>query len=357
MAKFLCIDTGAGTQDILFFDSEKSEYFKIVAPSPTRILADIISKTDGDLFVSGYEMGGGPVTMALKEKVKKRKIYITKKAAVTIHNDLEKVKKMGFNFIKQEEIPFRKDTFKIKLGDISWERIYNFIKSIDIQPPFDYLLIALQDHGKPNLEVSNKDFRHIIFKERLKERPFPEHFLFSKDEVPSYLTRMQAVLECVKSFPVDKVYIMDSGPAAILGASLDYRAKNFDIIITLDMATSHTLGALLVRNEICGFFEYHTKDITKAKLDELLFCLANGDISHKQILNDGGHGAYIKNAPGYSSIQAIIVTGPKRNILNNSKHKIQFGAPLGDNMMTGTCGLLEALNRKERLGLNLNDKM
>lgn len=357
MAKILCIDIGAGTQDILFFDSEKNEYFKIVAPSPTRIIGDIISKIDEDLFVWGEEMGGGPVSAVLKEKLKKRKVYITKKAAATINNDVEKVEKIGFKLIQEEEISVHKDRFNIKLGDISWERTRKFIEAMDIPPRFDYILIALQDHGRPYFEVSNKDFRHKIFKERLKEGPFAEHFLFSQDEVPSYLTRMQAALSCVKDFPVSKVYIMDSGPAAILGASLDRKAKGLDIIITLDMATSHTLGALLVGNEIRGFFEYHTRDITRTKLDELLFRLADGNISHKQILNEGGHGAYIENVPGYASVQAIIATGPKRSILSNSKHKIHFGAPLGDNMMTGTCGLLEALNRKEGLGLNLSDEI
>jgi len=34
-------------------------------------------------------------------------------------------------------------------------------------------------------------------------------------------------------------------------------------------------------------------------------------------------------------------------MLAGSSHPIQLGAPLGDNMMTGTVGLLEAIRRRE----------
>ena len=45
----------------------------------------------------------------------------------------------------------------------------------------------------------------------------------------------------------------------------------------------------------------------------------------------------------------IITTGPKRRLVEGSKLPIVFGAPLGDNMMTGTVGLLEAVRRRKEL--------
>jgi uncharacterized protein (DUF1786 family) len=101
--------------------------------------------------------------------------------------------------------------------------------------------------------------------------------------------------------------------------------------------------------EIAGFFEYHTQDITLEKLEDLLRDLADGKLSHQQILAEGGHGAFLRQAVGFSTIEAIVATGPKRKLLAPSKLSIEFGAPWGDNMMTGTVGLLEALRRRKGL--------
>ena len=45
----------------------------------------------------------------------------------------------------------------------------------------------------------------------------------------------------------------------------------------------------------------------------------------------------------------IITTGPKRRLVEGSRLPFVFGAPLGDNMMTGTVGLLEAVRRRKEL--------
>ena len=72
---------------------------------------------------------------------------------------------------------------------------------------------------------------------------------------------------------------------------------------------------------------------------------ADGNLSHKQILTEGGHGAYIRKAIGFSSVETILATGPKRQLLEDSTLPIVLGAPLGDNMMTGTLGLLSAIRK------------
>jgi uncharacterized protein (DUF1786 family) len=117
----------------------------------------------------------------------------------------------------------------------------------------------------------------------------------------------------------------------------------------LDIATSHTVGAALAGEEIAGFFEYHTQDITLEKLEDLLRNLADGKLSHQQILSEGGHGAFLRQAVSFSAIETIVATGPKRKLLAQSKLPVEFGAPWGDNMMTGTVGLLEALRRHKGL--------
>jgi hypothetical protein len=53
---------------------------------------------------------------------------------------------------------------------------------------------------------------------------------------------------------------------------------------------------------------------------------------------------------GFDKIQAIIATGPRRGIMAESRLPVLWGAPWGDNMMTGAVGLLEAVCRKKNLG-------
>jgi uncharacterized protein (DUF1786 family) len=143
---------------------------------------------------------------------------------------------------------------------------------------------------------------------------------------------------------------MDSGMAAILGGTLDPEARSKERIIVLDLATSHTLGAALEQGEIAGFFEYHTRDITPERLDSLVIELADGELVHQNILAQGGHGAYMRKAFGFDRSELIVVTGPKRQLIEKSRLPVRLGAPLGDHMMTGTAGLLEAIRRRKGLG-------
>jgi len=71
---------------------------------------------------------------------------------------------------------------------------------------------------------------------------------------------------------------MDSGMAAIQGASLDNLALGKKCVIVLDIATSHTVGAAFMHGEVAGLFEYHTSDITRDKIDRLI----DGIISPKR---------------------------------------------------------------------------
>jgi uncharacterized protein (DUF1786 family) len=149
--------------------------------------------------------------------------------------------------------------------------------------------------------------------------------------------------------PAAEIFVMDSGMAAILGASLDGRCRNKKRFLVLDIATSHTVGAAMAADELAGFFEYHTQDITLKRLENLLRDLADGKLSHEQILSEGGHGAFLRQAVGFSAVETIVATGPKRKMLADTQLPIKFGAPWGDNMMTGTVGLLEALRRRKGL--------
>jgi uncharacterized protein (DUF1786 family) len=142
---------------------------------------------------------------------------------------------------------------------------------------------------------------------------------------------------------------MDSGMAAMLGGSMDVLARHKQQVLILDVATSHTVGSALIGDEIAGFFEYHTSDISLSRLEQLILDLCEGQLDHGQVLAEGGHGAYLRKAVGFNTVDVIIATGPKRRLVEASKLPMEYGAPFGDNMMTGTVGLLEALRRRKGL--------
>jgi uncharacterized protein (DUF1786 family) len=214
---------------------------------------------------------------------------------------------------------------------------------------FDVVAICAQDHGVPPPGVSHLDFRHNMFQTRLSDKPSPHVLLYGSDEVPAEMNRLASIARTARSIPAEEIYLMDSGMAAILGGSMDVLAENKERVVILDIATSHTVGAAVLGDEIAGFFEYHTSDITLDRLENLLVELCNGNIAHDQILAEGGHGAYLRTAIGFEDVDVMISTGPKRRMVHPSKLPIVPGAPLGDNMMTGTVGLLEALRRRKGL--------
>jgi uncharacterized protein (DUF1786 family) len=273
-------------------------------------------------------------------------------SAASIHHNLEKVRSWGIKVVDDKEAEdLRKtgDYHPLTSGDLEVDRLKHIVGALGVPFAFEVLGLCAQDHGMPPEGVSHLDYRHEIFKSRLDKDPFPHALLYESGEVPATLSRLRSMAKSAQVLPADEIFLMDSGMAAILGASMDPRAREKERIMTLDVATSHTVGAALQGDELAGFFEYHTSDITLERLEVLLNELADGTLEHRQILEEGGHGAYMRKAFGFEAADLIIATGPKRKLMEKSQLPIQFGSPLGDNMMTGTVGVLESIRRRKGL--------
>ena len=348
MSKFLMLDIGAGTMDVLYYDEESGLHYKAVAKSPVLYLAEKAQCLQGDLLITGCEMGGGPISKVLKQRAKEAEVVMSISASATIHHNVEKVRSWGIRVVedkKADELCKAKEYNHLTVGDLEMERLKNIVMGFGVPFAFDVVGICAQDHGVAPADVSHLDYRHNTFKASLDEKPFPHALIYATDSVPITFNRLRSIAKNARVLPADEIYVMDSGMAAILGASLDVLARSKERVLVLDVATSHTLGAALEEDEICGFFEYHTHGITLERLETLLVDLANGQLEHKQILKEGGHGAYMRNAFGFQNVEVIVATGPKRSLVENSRLPIILGAPFGDNMMTGTVGLLEAIRR------------
>jgi uncharacterized protein (DUF1786 family) len=350
MSRILTIDVGAGTMDVLYFDTESELHYKAVVSSPVRTTAERILNARGKLLIVGGEMGGGAVSMALKQRATDDEVLISETAAMTLSHDLNKVRDMGLVVIPAEQarnLEADDNYTSIDLSDLELERIKSIVTGFGVAFDFDVVGICVQDHGVAPPNTSHLDYRHNHFRAILDAQPTPDALLYHADEVPEDMSRLRSVCNVAREFPSPSIYIMDSGMAAILGATLDPRVRNCTHSIVLDVATSHTVAASFIGDELCGFVEYHTKDIKLDRVDLLLQELANGELEHAQILAEGGHGAYTRRSPGFESVEIILATGPRRALIAGSSHDIVFGAPLGDNMMTGTLGLIEAISRRE----------
>ncbi len=351
--KLLLIDIGAGTMDILWYDLKENIHYKIVSPSPVLTISDKIKNSQKDLLITGVEMGGGAVTHALIEKVRQgREIIISKSASKTVHHDPDRVKGRGLIVIddsKAEDLIGSQRYQHIEFKDIDHEGIKALLRYMGIPLPPEIVGICAQDHGIPKDGMSHLEFRNHVFKRALSDSPYPHSLLYERSEIPPFLSRLKSISLCAEHFGAEEIYVMDSGMAAIMGACVDPEAYIKRRRLIMDVATSHTLCATLDGDELMGFFEYHTVDITTAKIETLVHRLLDGTLSHREVLSEGGHGAWVRKGIGIDNPEIMLLTGPKRQILKESSLSFKYGAPLGDNMMTGTVGLLESIRRKKGL--------
>ncbi len=350
MNRFLLIDIGAGTMDVLFYECNTGRHYKTVAKAPVVCLSEKIESIPGNLFLDGGEMGGGQISALLKKRAADAEVVMTRSAAATVHHDPAKVEAFGIRVVADDAADsfHHNERFQtVTLGDLDLVRLQQIVASWGIAFRFDILGICAQDHGIPPRGVSHLDYRHDIFTALLKKKPVPEALLSHTEDLPATFSRLQTIAHDARRLPVDEIYLMDSGMAAVLGASMDPRAAFCSRLFVIDVATSHTVGAALLDREIAGFFEYHTHDLTLARLEQLVAALADGRIDHRQIIREGGHGAYLRKAVGFDALEMIVSTGPKRKLLAETALPVYHGAPLGDHMMTGAVGLLEAIRRRK----------
>lgn len=338
--KILAVDIGVGTQDIMLYDSEDTieNSFKMVMPSPTRIIAEKIRKHHNDIFIKGSTMGGGPINKAIKNHLDRGyKVIMTESAAKTVRDDLDRVKEFGINIIPDSEK--HPELGSIELKDIDLDAIEEAFSKFDVEMDFDELGIAVQDHGYMS-GMGDRNFRFMKIKEKLNVPRRPEEFAYHGD-VPEYFSRMNAVLKSLKGY---KPTMMDSKFASVCGATCDDYVKDLESYIVMDIGNGHTLAAACEEGKIIGVFEHHTRALTPTKLKNLVLKLEKGTITHEEVHDDGGHGAWVTGP--MSKCECIVATGPLRELLKQTDLKVHNAAPAGDVMMTGPVGLIKSIIKK-----------
>jgi len=349
--RVIALDIGTGTQDVLVYDTSlvAENNVKMVMPSQTAIVAnriESVTEQGRSLFLCGETMGGGPSSAAVRAHLEGGySVFATPLAAKTLNDDLDKVRSWGVKITAARPIT---DCVRIEMNDVDVRALRSALQQFDVRLP-TRCAVACQDHGESS--GSNRIFRFLHFKHLIAAGRGLTSFCYVDGRIPKYLTRLKAVYRTLKQEGMQRILVMDTGPAAILGALCDdevaKHAREPHIIVNI--GNGHTLAAMLDQKKLIGMFEHHTSSISTEKLDYFLSLFMDGKLTNERVFQDGGHGCCISDA-GYQEIDRafrergfwITIIGPQRGIMKKSRLSPYFAAPGGDMMLAGCFGLVSA---------------
>jgi uncharacterized protein (DUF1786 family) len=350
--KILTVDIGTGTQDIYLYDSrlDLENGFKLVVPSPTMMVRQQLqtaTRNKEAVLLTGVIMGGGPSHWATESHLQAGlEVYATPDAARSFNDDLDEVQEMGIQVVSEDEaLLLTKKTTQVELLDFDYKRIHQALMSFGISlKDLSAVAVAVFDHGDSPPGYSDRQFRFDYLDARIREENRLSAFAYPGENVPETMTRLQAVVSSARGLDSPLV-VMDTAPAAVLGATYDMRVKRKERVLVANVGNFHTIAFRLSDDGIEGVFEHHTGLIDLQKLDHLLVSLADGSLKHEDIFEDHGHGALIY-VPEPLEISdgdfGVAVTGPRRRMMRDSTLRPYYAAPFGDMMITGCFGLLAA---------------
>ena len=335
----LAIDIGAGTQDILLFDpaNEPENAVKLVLPSQTQVVGRKIARATAAGFavhLAGPLMGGGASSDAAQRHLAAGlPLSATPSAARTLHNDLDRVGRMGVSIVDQP--PLGAST--VTTGDLDLRALASALEPFGIDLPAN-VAVAVQDHGyRPG--SGNNEVRFEYLQGLLDDGGDLADAIFTQP--PPGMTRMAAIQDAAPG-----AWVMDTGAAAVLGSLADpvvAAAAESTGAILVNFGNMHTFATLVKGRRLFGLFEHHTGGMTTDLAGRLVELLQSGSLDVARFRETfDGHGAALD--PEYREIGPfpfVAVTGPHRRIARPLGY--HEAAPHGDMMLAGPWGMIEAL--------------
>ncbi len=351
--KFLAVDIGTGTQDILLFDPQldAENAYKLILPSPTMIVRERIRAATNrrqGVLLYGVMMGGGPSAWAVEDHLKAGlEVYATPAAAQTLNDDLQAVSTLGVKLVGDDEaLRLPLDVARVELRDFDFQAIRAALAGFGLKlDDLAAVAVAVFDHGAAPPGVSDRQFRFDYLDRRIRAENRLSAFAYPADAIPPGMTRLQAVARSARGVDAPLV-VMDTAPAAVLGARLDTQVRAQERVVIANVGNFHTLAFRLGPGGIEGVFEHHTGMLDGPRLEGLLNALAGGSLKHAEVFGEGGHGALVYSAEPFELSDEgvrLAVTGPRRGMLAGSALRPYFAVPFGDMMMAGSFGLLAAV--------------
>ncbi len=361
--KILTVDIGTGTQDIFLYDSrlDLENGYKLVLPSPTMMVHHKLKEATRrgvPVLLRGVIMGGGPSGWAAEAHLKAGyRLYATEDAARTLDDDLDRVAALGVILVSEDEAAsLPSSVVPIEMRDFDFPMIESTFKSYGVSlHDLDAVAAAVFDHGDAPPGYSDRQFRFDYLDARIREKNNLSAFAYLAADIPHIMTRLQAVANSAHGVDAPLV-IMDTAPAAVLGAIFDPKVGDNPRIMIANVGNFHTLAFRLGCGQIEGVFEHHTGLLDLPKLENYLKALAAGTLKHAEVFDDHGHGALVYDAdplPLGEGEYDVAVTGPRRSMFLNADRPDSampdrrslipyFPTPFGDMMITGCFGLLAA---------------
>jgi uncharacterized protein (DUF1786 family) len=334
--RILAIDIGAGTQDILLFDSEKKveNCTSLVLPTPSKVLAEKLKTIETNVYIHGDTIGGGSLGRAILRHLQKGfRVVMEEFAAYSIRNDLDEVKSMGIEVGKS---PGSDHYQELEIREVDLALLEKFLSQYGEDLNVDVIAIAVQDHGVSPKEVSDRAFRFQNMEAMLRKDNRPEAFHFSEESVPAQYLRMRSAVKAVRRTSSIPILVMDTSFSAILGCVDEVIGPS----LIVNVGNGHTIAALLLEERIEGLYEHHTHELTPERLEQDLRLFVRGELSNKEVFEGNGHGV-ITLRP-YNGEVSLFVTGPNRDLFEGTSFKFTYAAPAGNTMMTGPMGLVKA---------------
>ena len=357
--KILTIDVGTGTQDIFLYDArlDIENGFKLVVPSPTMIVHHKLKEATRQgqaVLLDGVLMGGGPSAWSAEAHIRAGlPLYATPQAARSFNDDLQAIQEMGILLVSEDEAQRLPETVqRITLADFDLNAIRQAFQPFGVSlDALDAVAVAVFDHGDAPPSYSDRQFRFDYLDGRIQQVNTLSAFAYLADDVPPIMTRLQAVVDSARRtagsfFERTPLVVMDTAPAAVLGATFDPLVAAQERVLIANVGNFHTLAFRLGPAGIEAVFEHHTGLLDRARLDLLLLALADGSLRHTDVFDDHGHGALIYEPRPLvldeTSPFGVAVTGPRRSLMKDSRLRPYFATPFGDMMLSGCFGLLAA---------------
>jgi uncharacterized protein (DUF1786 family) len=276
-------------------------------------------------------MGGGACVYAIQDHIRGGyPVYASEQAALTIYDNLDRVKAMGVTLVDEDPA----DAYPLTMGDVDLGALSTALRPFEVELPDSYA-VAVQDHGfSPH--GSNRIFRFRQWHEFLARGGNLDQLWYT--EPPDYLTRLKAV-----QLTLPGALVMDTGAAAILGALCDpfVAEKTEDGVVVVNLGNQHAVASLIRNSKVFGVYEHHTGCLTVAKLQDHLDRFRLGTLSDDEVFADQGHGcAILPEAKDVSPFSPVVVTGPQRHLAKSLGY--YFAVPYGDMMLSGCFGLIRA---------------
>jgi uncharacterized protein (DUF1786 family) len=372
-ARVLAVDVGLGTADVLLtLPGEPLENaVRLVVPSRTQVVARQIAlatAAGATVVFHGPVMGGGASGSAMKRHLAAGLRFVAgESATLTFADDLERVRARGVEVVSDAEAAAmaaeaadgRRSAgglVDVRSGDLDPEGLKAVLERLGVDPRCDAVCIAAQDHGfSPH--GSNRAFRFELWEKVVAARQQIAELFFERPAIPPALTRLRAAADLAAELTDGLVLAADTGPAALYGALPDDTGD----AVLVNVGNGHVVCAVAREGRLVGVFEHHTSRLDGPGLERRLRRFFAGELTSAMVREDGGHGAVL--APGAldglalggaldghpaagGAAPAIVVTGPRRDLLRGSGLPLEFAAPHGDMMLTGCHGLMRALRRR-----------